>query len=334
MLAKLPLKRCIWLFVCVLIGVITPTLHAQDSLDDAVAAALTSFNTRIGNVIRYREIARVADANGAVIYVEVYDAMTDFVYPGVIDWLYANRQTDGWRVSAPGDATYQTAFRALSQVIVDQMDDTPYRTPANPELAPPETLTDYRLPFPVGQAGIVTRGYADHGTGKIDIDITEREIAAVKDGEIVFASDGFDLTTYQSGAWWYWNNVIIRHSEYEYSLYGHIAFDSIPAWIKDACDSWATLECAVTIQAGDVIALEGSTGYSTNPHLHLEFGQGMGVVPYLDLLDADRDGFRDELVYAGYVYAEQNVGFIGFSAEQVMGWEYLTRLTAVDPINP
>lgn len=312
-----------------LVLLILPTwVTAQNSLDDAVRAALTSFNARPDNPIRYRELARFSEGGGAIVFAEVYDPESEQAFPGVIDWLYGVRENGIWTFAAPGDATYQQVFRTLPDALVESVDDTSFRTAADPALAPPETLQDYQLPFPPGESGIVTRGYADHGTGKIDIDLTARDIAAVKDGHIVFARDDYDLTTFQTGAWWYWNNVIIRHSPYEYSLYGHIAADSIPDWITDACDDWTSLECAVPVRAGDVIAQEGNTGYSTNPHLHLEFGQGAGVIAYLDWLDADRDGFRNEPIYAGYVYAEHNVTFLGYTPADVMAWEYLTRLTA------
>jgi len=319
-----------WLIgLCTLLFMLGVPVIAQDDLDAAVEAGLTRYNSLPENPIEYREIARISDATGAVVYAEVLDPVTKQVYPGVIDWIYLYHDGEQWVMALPGDAIYRSAFLRLSESLRDQIDDTPYRTPAIPDLVPAERLLDYHIPFPPGETGLVTRGYADHGTGKIDIDLTAREIAAVKDGFIVFASDQYDLTTYQSGAWWYWNNVIIEHGAFEYSLYGHIAFDSVPEWIELACaDALNSGNCRVPVQAGDVIGLEGSTGYSTNPHLHLEFGQGFGIVPYLDLLDADRDGFREESISAGYVYGEHNVSFIGYTPAQVAAWEYLTRLEA------
>ncbi len=319
-----------WLFgLCLLFSIRLIPVIAQDELDAAVEAGLTRYNDLPANPNRYREVARISDLSGAVIYVEVIDPLTEQPYPGVIDWVYMYPEGTGWVMALPGDPTYRAAYLRLSESLRNLIDDTPYRTAAVHGLVADERLLDYHIPFPPGATGLVTRGYTDHGTGKIDIDLTGREIAAAKTGVIVFASDQYDLTTFQSGAWWYWNTVIIEHGAYEYSLYGHIAFDSIPTWIKLACeDQLNSGNCRVPVNAGDVIGLEGSTGYSTNPHLHLEFGQGYGIIPYLDLLDANRNGIREETISAGYVYGEHNVSFVGYTLAETAAWEYLTRLEA------
>ncbi|MDX2160983.1 MAG: M23 family metallopeptidase [bacterium] len=331
-----PVWRWRWLIAALTLVCSLPTA-AQDSLDDAIHAALTDFNARPFNPIRYREAGRISDDTGAVVYAEVVNPQTDAPYPGVIDWVYVTRQTPSapWRATFTGDARYRAVFLSLSEALRAQADDTPYRTQAVPDLLAAEALTDYQLPFPHGAFGTIVRSYGDHGTGKIDFDLQAREIAAVKDGEIVFASDRFNLTTFQSAAWWYWNVVIIQHGDHEYSLYGHLAQDSIPAWIRERCSGGiAAANCAVPVRAGDIIGLEGSTGYSTNPHLHLELGQGFGTVPYLDVLDGDGDGDRTEAIYAGYVYAEHNAAFLGYSQDETRAWPYLTVLQALHPQNP
>ena len=42
------------------------------------------------------------------------------------------------------------------------------------------------------------------------------------------------INAYASAAWWYWNTVIIQHGEHEFSLYGHLAPDSIPRGSRTA----------------------------------------------------------------------------------------------------
>ncbi len=330
------MKRFLSLCFSLLCLALAPLSAAQtppDSpeLDAAVTAAITHFNRQIGTLIQYREAGRISDGEGAVIFVEVLNRATGDAYPGVIDWLYGLRSGDTWTITLQGDAGYRAAYRQLADALTAQFDaaDRQYRTQAVPGRVPPAQLLNYELPFPDTTYGTITRSYSQHGTGKVDFDLTGTEISASKDGEIVFASDGQRLQTYQSGAWWYWNTVIIRHGDYEYSLYGHILPDSIPAWIRAACPIGQPTPCSVPVRAGEVIALEGNTGNSTNPHLHVEFGQGYGVVPYLDVLDDDGDGRRDEVIYAGYVYGEHNVGLNGVLPEAVAAWGYLTVLQSV-----
>ena len=55
------------------------------------------------------------------------------------------------------------------------------------------------------------------------------------------------------------NTVIIRHDEGTYTLYGHY--------------SKLLVTMGEPVRAGQLIALAGSTGYSTGPHLHFEIWQ-------------------------------------------------------------
>jgi murein DD-endopeptidase MepM/ murein hydrolase activator NlpD len=80
----------------------------------------------------------------------------------------------------------------------------------------------------------------------IDIAVEEgTQIAAIWAGEIVFAG------------WYegYGNCVVISHGNNTYTLYGH-------------CQQ-LLVSNGQTVSQGQVIALSGSTGYSTGPHLHL-----------------------------------------------------------------
>jgi murein DD-endopeptidase MepM/ murein hydrolase activator NlpD len=298
---------------------------ARDELDDAIARVLTEFSQRPNNPIFYREVGRIFDESSGIIYVEPIIKSTEEAIIGVIDWIIALRQNGEWILTTEGDPSYRAAYRQLSQDIINQSDDTRFRPQADPSLVRAENLLDYHLPFEIGEWGTVTRSYDSHGIGKIDFDLTRREIAAAKDGYIIYAVDQHTLNTYLSGAWWYWNVIVIQHGDYEYSLYGHLSPDSIPEWVKGECsDDLSQFNCAVKVMAGEIIAMEGNTGVSTNSHLHVEFGQGFGIVPYLDILDSDQDGLRDEIIYTGYIYAEQNVGMDGFTSEEVAAWSYGT----------
>ncbi len=275
----------------------------------------------------HREVGRTANADGAVVYAETVDRATGQAYPGLIDWIIGIHQNGSWQVFLPGDAGYAAAFEQLPLSIRLAADSTPYKPAADPAYAP---ISPYALPFANGAYGTVTRSFDAHGRGQLDFDLTGLEIAAAQDGQIIYANDTAAVNGYTTGAWWYWNVIIIQHAPHEYSLYGHLAPDSIPRWIKDQCtDDYHAANCAVPVRAGDVIAREGSTGTSSAPHLHVEFGQEYAVAAYMDGLDADHDGDRLEPIYGGYVYAEQNVAISGYSADEAAGWPYGTVLQAV-----
>ena len=274
----------------------------------------------------HREVGRIADEAGAIIYAETVDRLTGTAYPGLIDWLIGIHQNGSWRVFLPGDSGYQAAYEQLPLSIRAAADSTPYKPSADPAFAP---AAPYTLPFADGAYGTVTRSFNLHGRGQIDFDLTGREIAAAKDGTIIHVNDSADVNGYTAGAWWYWNVIIIQHAPHEYSLYGHLAPHSIPTWITDQCSAeHSAANCAVPIHAGEIIAQEGNTGTSSAAHLHVEFGQEYAVAAYMDVLDADRDGDRTEAVYGGYVYAEHNVPISGYSMAEAAGWAYGTVLQA------
>ncbi len=300
-------------------------LQNSVDLDTVLMQYLDSFNAVERNPIRYTALGRTELEGEAIIYLVPHSKVTDEDYPGIVDWAVASHKTGAWAVTFPGDPGYSAAYESLAPALLREATSAPYTIHADPALA--GALDDYQLPYADGAWATITRSYRQHGTGRIDFDLGgARDVAAAKDGIIIYASDGHSANAYASGAWWYWNTVIIRHAEHEFSLYGHLEATSIPQWIKDACaaSTSSALTCAVPIHAGDLIAREGSTGYSSNPHLHAEFGQGFGIAAYPDTLDEDRDGIRAEPVYAGYLYAEQNVGFSGATANEVARWAYGT----------
>jgi murein DD-endopeptidase MepM/ murein hydrolase activator NlpD len=83
---------------------------------------------------------------------------------------------------------------------------------------------------------------------------TGTPVYATADGVVTFAGR-FPLS--QSVAWWRFGNVVVvKHADRFLTIYGH-------------CDT-TRVKAGQTISQGDVIATVGSTGWSTNSHLHYE----------------------------------------------------------------
>jgi murein DD-endopeptidase MepM/ murein hydrolase activator NlpD len=78
-------------------------------------------------------------------------------------------------------------------------------------------------------------------------------VAAAADGLVVIAGSSTDTHGRLVG---YGNYVVIAHAGRMVTLYGHL--DKL------------LVHAGQAVRAGDVIGLEGSTGYSTGPHLHFE----------------------------------------------------------------
>lgn len=308
------------------------TFGSSADLATAIVERLDAFQAVPGNPIAYRVLGQTTADQGGIIYLEPVANATGGTasgqpYPGIVDWGVAVFADGRWTIYLPGDPGYTAAYDSLPAIVRGRADSTPYAPHADPALA--GSLAGYTLPWADGAWATVTRSYERHGTGRIDFDLSGRDVAAAKDGVIVYAIDAHSANTYATAAWWYWNTVVIQHGDHEFSLYGHLEPDSLAAWIKAGCTAdVSAANCAVPVKAGQVIAREGSTGYSSNPHLHLEFGQAFAVAAYPDTADADRDGVRGEPVYAAYVYAEQNVGLSGYPASEVGAWPFGTLLQA------
>ncbi len=111
------------------------------------------------------------------------------------------------------------------------------------------TATDgARFIWPV--RGVVTSLFGMRGSSShegIDIGVPEgTPVVAAGDGKVIFAAD--------HGA--YGNVVIIQHTDNYFTVYAH--------------NSKLLVQEGQTVKAGEKIALSGSTGRSSGPHLHFE----------------------------------------------------------------
>ncbi len=102
------------------------------------------------------------------------------------------------------------------------------------------------------------------------MDRNQAQIVAAADGIILAKSDGaFDKNcAFGTGAW---NAVYLGHADGTITWYGHMKSGSVTA-----------KAVGVSVAAGEVLGLVGSSGNSTGPHLHFEVHDGSGAVldPY------------------------------------------------------
>ncbi|HEY7365370.1 MAG TPA: M23 family metallopeptidase [Methylomirabilota bacterium] len=139
--------------------------------------------------------------------------------------------------------------------------DAPPPPPAKPFPVPVYT-GGYRWPL---DAGLVTSEYGQRrGTPHQGMDIAAElrvPVYAVAEGEAIYVGD-------QLGG--YGNVVILRHDQKTTTLYAH--------------NSALKIKTGQKVKSDQVVALLGSTGRSTGPHLHFEMRENERPVnprPYL-----------------------------------------------------
>ena len=151
------------------------------------------------------------------------------------------------------------------------------RTPLNgapkkiqPPSAPSTVPERYagKLRWPV-DAGIISSEYGErwgkmHNGLDIAADIGE-PVYAITAGEVIYAGDGLRG---------YGNVVIIRHDQRISSLYAH--------------NTELKVKQGEQVGQGSLIALLGSTGHSTGPHVHFEIRDGDAAVNPHTLLPASQ----------------------------------------------
>lgn len=123
------------------------------------------------------------------------------------------------------------------------------------------------------EAGVISSEYgARWGKMHKGIDIAAdvgEPVYAVADGEVIYAGDGLRG---------YGNVIIVQHADRVSSLYAH--------------NSELKVKQGDHVAQGSLIALMGSTGHSTGPHVHFELRQGdvavnpHSLLPTSTLVDA------------------------------------------------
>lgn len=121
----------------------------------------------------------------------------------------------------------------------------------------------YSLPYPAGETFRVTQGYdgrySHKGPNRFSIDWGMPEgtpVCAARGGLVVKVKDWSDRSGPDISFDRYNNFIVIRHDDGTLGQYAHLSKDS------------AAVKEGDTVQAGDIIARSGNTGFSSGPHLH------------------------------------------------------------------
>lgn len=166
----------------------------------------------------------------------------------VLDVLH--RAGVGKRGTTPDKPGGPSSPSATKKPPASQNSKTP--APGAPMRVPEQYSGEYRWPL---DAGIISSDYgARWGKTHKGIDIaadTNEPVYAVAAGQVIYAGDGLRG---------YGNVVILQHDRKVTSLYAH--------------NTALKVKLGDEVKQGDLIALLGSTGRSTGPHVHFEFRQG------------------------------------------------------------
>ncbi|TFG64142.1 MAG: M23 family metallopeptidase [Spirochaetales bacterium] len=127
---------------------------------------------------------------------------------------------------------------------------------------PPEPL---RLPFRTGESYRVGQGFNGKAThfGEIayalDWDMPEgTAVTAMRDGYVIKTVDGFTEGGYAEEFKNKSNFIMVQHADGTVAEYQHLKAGGL------------AVTAGQQVKAGDVIGYSGNTGYSSNPHLHVQ----------------------------------------------------------------
>lgn len=123
--------------------------------------------------------------------------------------------------------------------------------------------TVYQLPYKSGESYKIDQGYNGISThmGKFALDFhmdEGTEVCAIRDGVVFEVQESNNRGCPSNDCSKFNNFILVRHDDGSIADYSHIKKNG------------ALVKTGDQVKAGDVIALSGSTGYASGPHLHLE----------------------------------------------------------------
>lgn len=131
----------------------------------------------------------------------------------------------------------------------------------------------YLLPFPQSQRFFVSQGfngrfshYSEASRYAVDISMPEgTPIHSVSQGVVMDIDENFDSGGVRQQLMDQANVLRILHQDGTMAVYAHLQSDSVKVKIGEK------------VQAGQVIALSGNTGFSTGPHLHFAIEKNVNM---------------------------------------------------------
>lgn len=194
-------------------------------------------------------------------------------------YALAKRSGAGWQAVLPGAArTYNTWLASLP---LSLMDPSTREFLRQPETARLQTHTGFCLPWPVGERATVTTPPSAQGhANQIDYNVwlgglryADGRLAATKAGAVKYFKDSSSTQcswstslgkyvypgTETTCPWTEANLLVLEHPGGEFSWYLHLKQGSVTSRLRAV---------GQPVHRGDVIATEGTTGWSSGVHLH------------------------------------------------------------------
>lgn len=193
-----------------------------------------------------RQLAlRVLDAEGARVAAED------------VSWKVSDRSI--LEVSSEGLVTARALGEAVVTATVEGVIDAQRM----------QVVPRYVLPYAAGSSFWVIQAFggtfSHSGIWHYSYDFVmpiRTEIRAARGGTVIHAEESYIDNDNEPG---HENYIMIDHGDGTVARYLHLTHDG------------ALAEVGETVEAGDVIALSGNTGFSTLPHLHFDVTAGCGL---------------------------------------------------------